>query len=254
MAVLIDPPRWPAHGRVWSHLASDTSLDELHAFAGASGIPRRAFEGDHYDVPAELYARAVAAGAEEVEGRELLRRLVEAGLRVPKRRGERVLTSERRDGGEQPGLHAVDLVLSVLGAPADGSLAAWGLVRDGDGNVLLAAVGAAGAWTLPGGRLAAGDHLDDPLRRALATTGVRPHGGAHSLGYRRVRPLGSAAGARGGWTYQVVLALSAHGPAGERSAWHPAVSAVDALRSTPWGPLVAHAVEARPSPGPRSPA
>jgi Protein of unknown function (DUF4031) len=23
VAVLIDPPGWPAHGRLWSHLASD---------------------------------------------------------------------------------------------------------------------------------------------------------------------------------------------------------------------------------------
>ena len=30
MAILIDPPRWPAHGRLWSHLISDASLDELH--------------------------------------------------------------------------------------------------------------------------------------------------------------------------------------------------------------------------------
>ena len=33
VTVLIDPPRWPAHGRVWSHLVSDESYDELHAFA-----------------------------------------------------------------------------------------------------------------------------------------------------------------------------------------------------------------------------
>ncbi|MGI8415272.1 MAG: DUF4031 domain-containing protein, partial [Nakamurella sp.] len=53
MSVLIDPPRWPAHGRVWSHLVSDASLDELHAFAGTAGIPERGFDRDHYDVPAD---------------------------------------------------------------------------------------------------------------------------------------------------------------------------------------------------------
>ncbi|HMO10114.1 MAG TPA: DUF4031 domain-containing protein, partial [Actinotalea sp.] len=26
MAVLVDPPLWPRHGRVWGHLVSDTSL------------------------------------------------------------------------------------------------------------------------------------------------------------------------------------------------------------------------------------
>ncbi|MEU0459181.1 DUF4031 domain-containing protein, partial [Streptomyces sp. NPDC006129] len=29
----MDPPTWPGHGRMWSHLVSDVSYDELHAFA-----------------------------------------------------------------------------------------------------------------------------------------------------------------------------------------------------------------------------
>ncbi len=61
MALLIDPPAWGAHGRLWSHLISDTSLAELHYFAGALGIPRRAFEGDHYDIPEERYAAVLAS-------------------------------------------------------------------------------------------------------------------------------------------------------------------------------------------------
>lgn len=85
MAVLIDPPVWPWRGRRWSHLVSDVSYEELHAFVAAElGIPRRAFQGDHYDVPDELYDVAVAAGAEPVGGRELLARLVGAGLRLRK--------------------------------------------------------------------------------------------------------------------------------------------------------------------------
>lgn len=86
MAVLIDSPLWPWRGRRWSHLISDTSYEELHAFVQAElGIPRRAFQGDHYDIPEELYAVAVAAGAEAVGARELLSRLLAAGLRVRKR-------------------------------------------------------------------------------------------------------------------------------------------------------------------------
>lgn len=81
MAVLVDPPDWPAHGRSWSHLASDTSYDELHAFAAAHGVPRRGFERDHYDVPEEAYPALVAAGAIAVPSRELVRRLSDAGLR-----------------------------------------------------------------------------------------------------------------------------------------------------------------------------
>lgn len=86
MAVYIDPPLWPAHGTVFSHLVSDHSLDELHAFAAAAGIPPRAFDVDHYDVPARRYARLVELGAREVDGGTLVRVLIGSGLRVPARR------------------------------------------------------------------------------------------------------------------------------------------------------------------------
>lgn len=82
MAVLVDTPRWPAHGTLWAHLVSDTDLAELHAFAARCGLPRRSFDLDHYDVPAERHAEVVAAGAEPVDGHELIRRLRASGLRV----------------------------------------------------------------------------------------------------------------------------------------------------------------------------
>jgi Protein of unknown function (DUF4031) len=86
VALLIDPPVWPWRGRRWSHLVSDDSYDELHAFVETElGIPRRAFQGDHYDIPEDLYDVAVASGAEAVTCRELLGRLRAAGLRKPKR-------------------------------------------------------------------------------------------------------------------------------------------------------------------------
>ncbi|MEV8423844.1 DUF4031 domain-containing protein [Streptomyces niveus] len=85
MAVYIDPPTWPGHGRLWSHLVSDESYDELHAFAAGIGCPERAFERDHYDVPAHRYLDAVRAGAVEVGSRELVRKLTGAGLRRRKR-------------------------------------------------------------------------------------------------------------------------------------------------------------------------
>ncbi|MEV6331605.1 DUF4031 domain-containing protein [Streptomyces sp. NPDC051909] len=86
MTLYIDPPTWPGHGRMWSHLVSDVSFDELHVFAASIGCPPRAFERDHYDVPSDYYAAAVAAGAVEVGSKELLRRLTAAGLRRPKGR------------------------------------------------------------------------------------------------------------------------------------------------------------------------
>lgn len=80
--MLLDPPLWPNHGTLWSHLVSDISLDELHEFARAAGIPERGFDLDHYDVPAARYDELVALGAEPVSSRELVRRLRASGLRV----------------------------------------------------------------------------------------------------------------------------------------------------------------------------
>jgi hypothetical protein len=85
VTVYIDPPTWPGHGRLWSHLVSDTSYAELHEFAARLGIPRRAFERDHYDVIAERYAGAIAAGAQPVSTREIVARLRASGLRRRKR-------------------------------------------------------------------------------------------------------------------------------------------------------------------------
>ncbi|MYV98788.1 DUF4031 domain-containing protein [Streptomyces sp. SID3343] len=85
MALLIDPPAWPGRGRLWSHLVSDVSHAELHAFARELGAPERAFDRDHYDVPADLYDRAIAGGAVPVSSRELVVRLTAAGLRQRKR-------------------------------------------------------------------------------------------------------------------------------------------------------------------------
>ena len=89
MTVLVDPPMWPRHGRVWGHLVSDESLQELHAFAARVGIPERGFDLDHYDVPSDMYAHLLASGAVLVDPRDLVRRLRASGLRV---------TSARRHG------------------------------------------------------------------------------------------------------------------------------------------------------------
>ncbi len=85
MTVLIDKPLWPAHGTLWSHLVSDTSLDELHLFAETVGLPHRSFDLDHYDAPAHRYDELVAAGACAVSNRELVQRLQASGLRVSQR-------------------------------------------------------------------------------------------------------------------------------------------------------------------------
>jgi hypothetical protein len=80
----LDRPVVPWRGRLWSHLISDVSYAELHAFAEALGAPRRGFDRDHYDLPAERFPMAVWLGARVVSSRDLVRLLRDAGLRRPK--------------------------------------------------------------------------------------------------------------------------------------------------------------------------
>jgi hypothetical protein len=86
MAILVDAAVWPWRGRRWAHLVSDSSYEELHDFASLLEIPRRAFQGDHYDIPEDLRLVAISLGAVEVDGRVLVRRLRAAGLRRSRRR------------------------------------------------------------------------------------------------------------------------------------------------------------------------
>ncbi len=80
--ILIDEPMWPRHGRIWGHVVSDASLEELHAFARGAGFPERGFDLDHYDYPAERQHQLVELGARLVSANELTRRLIASGLRV----------------------------------------------------------------------------------------------------------------------------------------------------------------------------
>jgi hypothetical protein len=80
--ILVDAAVWSWRGRRWAHLVSDSSLEELHAFAAALGVDPRLFEGDHYDVTAEWREQAIALGASPVDSRVLVRRLRAAGLRL----------------------------------------------------------------------------------------------------------------------------------------------------------------------------
>lgn len=89
MAILIDPPTWPAHGTTFSHLVSDVSHEELHDFAERAEISRRAFDRDHYDVPAHMHERLVGLGATPVRSKELVQRLISSGLRRRKHQNER---------------------------------------------------------------------------------------------------------------------------------------------------------------------
>lgn len=70
MAILID---------INGHLVSDTSLEELHAFARRIGLRASWFQHrgriPHYDLTSwRMRRRAMRAGAEKVSARELARR------------------------------------------------------------------------------------------------------------------------------------------------------------------------------------
>ena len=89
MTVYIDDAVTLWRGQRWAHLMADT-LEELHAFAQALGIPRRAFQdklsGAHYDVPAPLREQALALGAVAIS-RHHDRERVRAVIRRAKEQG-----------------------------------------------------------------------------------------------------------------------------------------------------------------------
>lgn len=135
MTLLIDPPNASGHGRLWSHLASDESFEELHRFAASLGIPHRGFDRDHYDIPAERYPHVVAAGAVPVSSREVVERLRAAGLRrrkaealAPKKAGRPLVRAARLREGDR-----VCVVSPAGPAPCDrldaglDVLRSWGL-------------------------------------------------------------------------------------------------------------------------------
>lgn len=80
--ILVDECRWPFRDWLWCHMISDHSLDELHTFAELLEVPRRGFQGDHYDLPEHVRERALFHGATPVSSREIVARLRMSGLRL----------------------------------------------------------------------------------------------------------------------------------------------------------------------------
>lgn len=187
MAVLIDPPAWPAHGRLWSHLVSDTSLEELHDFAGGLGIPRRGFEGDHYDIPESLHPAALAAGARPVSARELLATLQRTGMRLRKRRGDRGIAKVTSLVFGDGTLADVELVGGRVEYPEHRVFAAMAFVADARGDLLAVYSVRREQWGSPGGWREPGESV-----RANATREIREetglvveHGQLGAVGYER---------------------------------------------------------------------
>jgi Protein of unknown function (DUF4031) len=77
MAVYVDEPIWEWRGRRWCHLTADTP-QELHEMAARLGLLRQWFQSkperpwrDHYDIPEEARAQALACGAKPLSTREM---------------------------------------------------------------------------------------------------------------------------------------------------------------------------------------
>ena len=70
----------------WCHMVTDSSLQELHNFAGRLGLCRERFQEHgrlpHYDLRPETREKALALGAEAVSSKELFKRGRQAFLRA----------------------------------------------------------------------------------------------------------------------------------------------------------------------------
>ena len=128
--ILIDPPNAPGHGRLWSHLASDTSYDELHVFAREIGIPERGFDRDHYDVPSERYDDVVAAGAVPVTSRELIVRCVRRAAATQAAAARRTDARTRDQAGHRPLERKDWWGIDARGAGSPALLVFWSAILD----------------------------------------------------------------------------------------------------------------------------
>jgi 8-oxo-dGTP pyrophosphatase MutT (NUDIX family) len=191
MTVLVDPPLWPAHGRLWSHVISDTSIEELHAFARRVGLPARSFEGDHYDAPEERYAELLAGGAQPVGATQLARILRDSGLRFPKRRGEHPL-ARVPDGlsSATAAPHVLDVVASPHERHTAGAAVVLVRVQEVGAGPLMAMVRNAtrAGWAPPGGKRDHGESVrEGAVREVAEETGLRLDPGAlRPVGYERI--------------------------------------------------------------------
>ncbi|MCU1537568.1 MAG: hydrolase [Humibacillus sp.] len=190
MTVWIDEPIWPAHGRLFAHLVSDSHYAELHALARAADLHPRSFDGDHYDVPDALWQAVVDAGATPTTGVDLARRLNASNLRLRKRKGDRGLV-RRLDVPFPNGPSDVDLIASPRPVDEAKVLAAMVFVRDREGSFAAVHSVRRAEWGSPGGWREDGESpRETAVRETLEETGlVLDPGRVVPCGYERFTPL-----------------------------------------------------------------
>lgn len=248
MTILIDPPTWPFNGGLFSHVASDTSIEQLHAFAARVGLHPRSYDGDHYDVPADRYAQVVAAGAVGVSNRELLAALQRSGLRFRKRRGERPLASIPDGLPFLAAPHRLEILRSPFEAPEPTTFAAVTIVADARERVLLVGSPKRGGWECPGGWREAGESPRQGAVREVAEetrVELRPEQ-LTPFGYERIRFEAPPADERLHPVSHVAVftaRLEQHGwdglgPEGQPVAWLPPDQVRDRCVHAPWWPLL----------------
>ncbi|MDQ3358121.1 MAG: DUF4031 domain-containing protein [Actinomycetota bacterium] len=267
MTIWIDPPLWPAHGRLWSHLISDTSLAELHDFARRAGIDRRSFEGDHYDVPAERHQELVRAGARLTSGTMLARRLRDSGLRFRKRKGERPLARVPDGLAAVGGPHTLDVVASSHEPPRTAG-ASVVVITDPQHRLVLVRSVSRVSWSPPGGKRDGEEGV-----RAGAVREVAEETGLHlsstalvPLGYERitVRPGDEVAPWDTGDNHIAVFGIEVpsgmpvapHAPDVAEAQWVTLEQGELRCGSEPWWPLVSRWLDqlgSAPAKGPAAP-
>lgn len=190
MAILVDPARWPWRDALWCHLVSDSSLDELHAFAADLGCRRVGFQGDHYDIDSETRSLAIERGAQPCDSREVVRRIRDAGLRVRPSSFEKWTLDTRHVGplsdSAVAGLladssvalsDALTTLRDVVYGEARRTSSSWFVLRRA-ASAAVVLMGTAPGVVGPSGAVAVGD---DPSTGVYVRLDSRPGGGGWSV-------------------------------------------------------------------------
>jgi hypothetical protein len=74
--IFVDNANIEHNGKIWHHMTSDTSIEELHLFAEKLGLKREYFQDKnhfyHYDITENKFNMAISMGAIVVDARTLV--------------------------------------------------------------------------------------------------------------------------------------------------------------------------------------